>query len=535
MAGDTTSRTSADSPPEKTVRILHLEDSQADAELIQEMLTEDGLKFETIHVDNREDFLAALREGGFDLILADYSLPSFDGITAMNLARDACPDVPFILVSAILGEEVAIETVKQGATDYVLKQRLSRLGPSVRRALRESEDRKERMRAEEALRDKENQLRQAQKLEALGRLAGGIAHDFNNLLTIIMGYSRSLLNELGPDHRLATQIRETQKAGARAAMLIKQLLAFGRRQVLDPRVLDLNFVIDSLQGMLGPLMGGNIQLTIRKDPSLAPIKADQGQIEQVIMNLVVNARDAMPQGGTLTIETATVDVPLEDRPEGPYREPGRYATLAVRDTGSGMDAETQAKIFEPFFSTKEEGKGSGLGLAMVHGIITQSKGWVSVDSAPRLGTVFTLYLPETDEPAPSLQPKPRLEKPLSGAETILLVEDEGAVRMQIRDGLQQLGYAVLEAPNAVRALQVSNQLGKPIDLLLADVVLPGMSGWDLAQQLTSIQPNMKVLYISGYIDDMEVVHGMSSTNAAFLQKPFTPETIAEKVRDLLGG
>ncbi len=515
------------------MRILHLEDSPIDGELIQETLSHNGVTCDSVRVDNKDDFLAALQQGGVDLILADYSLPSFDGISALELAKQTCPDVPFIFVSATLGEELAVETLKEGATDYVLKQRLGRLVPSVNRALRDMQDRTERKRAEEALRDREQQLQQSQKMEALGRLAGGIVHDFNNLLTIIMGYSQVLLNQLGNQHPLASQIRESQEAVRQAASLIRQLLAFSRKQVMDPRLLNINLLVQNLEGMMDRLIGDQIKLVVEKEPLLGSVKSDQSQLEQVLMNLVVNARDAMPQGGTLTIQTENVEIPSPPGPTAPPLEPGRYVTLSISDTGHGMDPDTQAKIFEPFFTTKEEGKGTGLGLSTVHGIVKQSGGWISVHSVLNQGTRFTVYFPHCDDPSTAQAGGSGSAPTLGGHETILLVEDDVQLRQSIREQLQRLGYRVLEARNVFDAFLISNQEERPIHLLLADVIMPGMSGQDLAQQLTSVRPHMKVLYMSGYADDIGVTDSLNPAKMDFLVKPFSNEVLAGKVRALL--
>ena len=290
------------------LRLLHLEDDPIDADLITTTLIEGNIPCQSQLVDTRQAFVAALKEGRMDLILADYSIPGFDGMTALTLARQHCPDVPFLFVSATIGEELAIDAMHQGATDYVLKQRLGRLVPSVQRALRELDDRTERKRAEEALRQSEKQFRQSQKMEAVGRLAGGIAHDFNNLLTVIMGYSQVLLTELGPQHPLRGKIEETLKAGERAATLIRQLLTFSSKQSLDPKILSLNAAVTSLESLLRRLIGEDIHLVCTLDPTNGRLRADQAQLEQVLVNLVVNARDAMPKGGTLTIETAQVEL-----------------------------------------------------------------------------------------------------------------------------------------------------------------------------------------------------------------------------------
>ncbi|MFI5223136.1 MAG: response regulator [Nitrospirales bacterium] len=313
--------------------LLHHEDDPVDSELITTTLMEGNIPCQSQLVDTRQAFVAALKEGRMDLILADYSIPGFDGMTALTLARQHCPDVPFLFVSATIGEELAIDAMHQGATDYVLKQRLGRLVPSVQRALRELEDRAERKRAEEALRQSEKQFRQSQKMEAVGRLAGGIAHDFNNLLTVIMGYSQVLLTELGPQHPLRGKIEETLKAGERAATLIRQLLTFSSKQSLDPKVLSLNTAVTSLENLLRRLIGEDIQLVSQLDPTNGRLRADQAQLEQILVNLVVNARDAMPKGGTLTIETAQVELTRSPVYHLTPLPPGPYVRLAVSDTG----------------------------------------------------------------------------------------------------------------------------------------------------------------------------------------------------------
>jgi two-component system cell cycle sensor histidine kinase/response regulator CckA len=379
----------------------------------------------------------------------------------------------------------------------------------------------------------EHDLRQSQKMEAVGRLAGGIAHDFNNLLTVITGRSELLLERLGPDEPLRRDIELFQKTADRAAGLTRQLLAFSRRQVLQPRVLDLNGVVTGLSAILRRLIGEDIDLVTELTPELGSVRADPGQIEQVIVNLVLNARDAMPSGGRLTIETANVDVDAAS-PEAPGVGAGAYATVAVSDTGVGMDPETRQHIFEPFFTTKPPGQGTGLGLATVYGIVEQSEGTISVVSEPGQGTTVRIYLPrvnEAIEAAPIVSAPP--EPPQRG-ETVLLVEDEDAVRDLVVEILLGERYTVLPASDPGAALMIAERHRGPIHLLLTDVVMPQMSGRRLAEEITAVRPETKVIYISGYTDDAIVPQAAAATPAiAFLAKPFTPEGLASKIRDVL--
>ena len=515
------------------LRLLHLEDDPVDAELIAITLMEGNIPCQSQLVDTRQAFVTALKEGRMDLILADYSIPGFDGMTALTLAGQHCPDVPFLFVSATIGEELAIDAMHQGATDYVLKQRLGRLVPSVQRALREVDDRVERKRAEEALRQSEKQFRQSQKMEAVGRLAGGIAHDFNNLLTVIMGYSQVLLTELGPQHPLRGKIEETLKAGEKAATLIRQLLTFSRKQSFDPKILSLNTAVTSLESLLRRLIGEDIQLVSKLDPTNGRLRADQAQLEQVLVNLVVNARDAMLQGGTLTIETAQVELTRSPVYHLTPLPPGPYVRLAVSDTGCGMDRQTQSHIFEPFFTTKEEGKGSGLGLSTVFGIVTQCGGAIDVTSRVGHGTRFDLYFPSVESDILTTAPTEPLGQPQKGTETILLVEDEPSVRTLMLDELRKLGYRVIEAKNGVEACLLATQQAGSLQLLLTDVVMPGMGGRELAQHLSVIKPDLRTLFISGYTDDVGIMAGQEEGTSSFLQKPFTPEVLARTVRTLL--
>jgi len=378
----------------------------------------------------------------------------------------------------------------------------------------------------------ESQLLQAQKMEAIGRLAGGVAHDFNNLLTIIFGSSDVLLEDLSGDYPHRAEVEEIMKAARRAASLTRQLLAFSRRQVLELQVLDLNALVANLEGMLRRLIGEDVEFRTVLTPARGTVLADPGQLEQVIMNLAVNARDAMPQGGKLTIETAVADLDESYAQAHIPVKPGSYMMLAVSDTGIGMDVETKAHLFEPFFTTKEKGKGTGLGLAMVYGIVKQTGGYVWVYSEPGRGTTFKIYLPRVEAAPEPLVPKPAPVS-LRGSETVLMVEDEEAVRRLIRKVLETRGYVVIAAEGGAEALRLANAHDGVIHLLVTDVVMPGMSGRDLAQYLGSVRPETKVLYLSGYTDDAIIQHGVLEPGIAFLQKPFTPQGLARKVRQVL--
>ena len=395
------------------------------------------------------------------------------------------------------------------------------------------QDISERKRAEEAREALEAQLRQAQKMEAVGRLAGGVAHDFNNLLTVIRGRSDLLLYRLGPDDPLRRHVLLLQQTAERAAALTQQLLAFSRKQMLQPRILDLNGVVESTTTMLRRLIGEDIELDIRLDPDLGRVKADPGQLEQVILNLAVNARDAMPQGGRLSIETANVELDEAFARRNPGARPGGFARLQIGDTGVGMDATVQAHLFEPFFTTKALGQGTGLGLATVYGIVKQSGGYIKVDSAPGRGTTFAIYLPHVEEPGELREATASRAGSMAGSETILLVEDEDAVRELGREVLEMRGYTVLEAPHGAQALLVAERHAGPIHLMVTDVVMPHMSGRELVERLAPRRPDMRILYVSGYTDDAIVREGMLQPGTSFLQKPFTPDTLARRVRELL--
>jgi PAS domain S-box-containing protein len=395
------------------------------------------------------------------------------------------------------------------------------------------EDITERRRAEEALKKSEEQLRQWQRVEAIGRLAGGVAHDFNNLLMTIKGCSELLLRELDVKNPRREEVEEIRKAAERATALTRQLLAFGRRQVLQPQVLDLNEVVANMDRMLQRLIGEDIQLLTVLDPELWPLKVDPGQIEQVIMNLAVNARDAMPGGGKLTIETANVVLDEDYARRHVSVKPGPCVMLAVTDNGCGMDQETQSHLFEPFFTTKKTGEGTGLGLSTVYGIVKQSGGNIWAYSEPRQGTTFKIYLPRVEEAIETYRPKVAPTASPRGSETILLVEDEGAVRTIVSKILQNKGYTVLEAHHGPEALEICQVHEGPIHLMVTDVVMPHMSGRELAERLTILRPELRVLFMSGYPDNAIVHHGVLGAGTAFLQKPFTLNALEGKVRELL--
>ena len=378
----------------------------------------------------------------------------------------------------------------------------------------------------------EAQLRQAQKMEAVGRLAGGIAHDFNNLLMVIQGYTELLLDKLGGEHPLRRNAEQIHDASQRAASLTRQLLAFSRKQMLAPQVLNIQEVVTDMEKMLRRLIGEDIELVTMNAPELWHVRADRSQIEQVILNLAVNSRDAMPSGGKLTIETCNTELDSSYSRQAVV-EPGQYVLLAVSDTGIGMDAATQAHIFEPFFTTKEKGKGTGLGLATVYGIVKQSGGYIWVYSEPGKGAAFKVYLPRVIKTAEQAAQKPEPRRSGRGSETILLVEDEKGVRELAREYLTEAGYIVLEAENAEQALRVARESTAKIDLLFTDVVMAGISGRQLAEQMQQLRPGLRVLYMSGYTDEAIVHHGILGRGMALLQKPFTLNSLALKIRETL--
>ena len=380
----------------------------------------------------------------------------------------------------------------------------------------------------------EDQFRQSQKMEAVGRLAGGIAHDFNNLLTVINGYTEVLLYHLSPGHPLHAKAEAIQQASDRATTLTRQLLAFSRKQLLELKVIDVNAIVTDMERLLRPLIGEHIELTTSLAPNIGCTRADAGQLEQVIMNLVVNAKDAMPNGGKICIRTASVTLDDSYRPENTFIKHGPYVMISISDNGHGMDRETQARIFEPFFTTKEKGKGTGLGLSTVYGIIKQSGGYVFVQSELGRGTVFTIYFPRVDEPSEAHGVAPISHAAAGGTETILLVEDEDSVRQLVRETLESRGYRVLEASSGDAALALATTHADPIHLLITDVVMPGLNGHELVEQLLPARPAIKVLYLSGYAQEAFGTTSPAEAPKFFLQKPFTLQSLSRKVREILG-
>jgi two-component system cell cycle sensor histidine kinase/response regulator CckA len=512
------------------MRVLLIEDNEDDACLIREMLQERreaGADLEC--VDRLGSGLTQLAQGKVDLVLLDLSLPDSHGLETLNKIQTEAPNVPIVVLTGLDDEAMAVQAVRRGAQDYLVKGRLD--GYLLSRAMRYAVERKQ---AERDLRESEARLRQSQKMEGIGQLAGGIAHDFNNLLTVINSYSDMLLGDIGFDNPfLRNGLDQIKEAGHRAASLTRQLLAFSRRQVLEPKVLDLNESVSTMGKLLRRLIGEDITLVLCPHPALGRVKADPGQIEQVLMNLAVNARDAMPGGGQLTIETMNVELDTAYARTHVSVLPGPYVMLAVSDTGCGMDTDTQAHIFEPFFTTKELGKGTGLGLATVYGIVKQSGGYIWVYSEPGKGTSFKIYLPLVEENAELPKPDSAPDDALCGSETILLVEDEEMVRALALAILERYGYTVLAAKHVNDALRIAQEGPRPIHLLLTDTIMPGMNGPELAVQVLAIRPEMKVLYMSGYTDKAFTSTAAWKPGTAFLQKPFIPQTLGRKVRETL--
>jgi signal transduction histidine kinase len=510
---------------DKPLRVLIVEDSEDDCELLVHQLEEGGYDLTHERVQTAEAMKTALGRAHWDVVLSDYSMPMFSGPAALEVLQATGSDVPFIIVSGTIGEETAVAALKAGAHDYLVKGRLARLVPAIERELREAVTRRDRIRLE-------GQLRQAQKMEAIGMLAGGVAHDFNNMLTVILGFSELLAEQIGPDKPIGRDLKEIVGAAQRAAALTRQLLAFSRKQVLVVTPLDLTKVVRDVESMLRRLLGEQITIETALADDLDPVMADVTQLEQVLMNLSVNARDAMPKGGVLTLATRNTTLDRGYTAAHPGAKMGPCAALSVSDTGTGMSAETREHIFEPFFTTKERGQGTGLGLAAVYGIVKQMNGYIEVESHIARGSTFTIYLPRTKQ-ATHVPNAPTVMTSPVGSETILLVEDENSVRAFTQMALQRFGYRVIEAGTAEGALTILDDVNLTIHLLLTDIVLPGIDGHELAVRAARHRPHLSVLFMSGYTTRLSTVEGFLGAGMELLEKPFSAHALLTKTRQLL--
>ncbi len=640
------------------IDILHLEDDPYDAQLVQAKLEEAGMACRITRVQSRDEFEDALGRPDLDIILADYRLPMYDGLSALHLVARRRPDIPFIFVSGTIGEEAAIEALTKGATDYVLKQSLMRIGPAVQRALREAHNQSERRQAEKSLAQSEammrgilnsvdegfvvidrqyrirsanraycslvnlreeevigrqchailrqnnqpcyesglecpvqhtfrtgtahacfithqaasgallylelksypisdasgtivsvietindvtekyqlqEQLAHSQKMESVARLAGGVAHDFNNMLGVIIGHAELAMGRVDTAEPLLGNLREIRKAAGRSAALTRQLLAFARKQTVAPRVLDLNETVSGMLNMLRPLIGEDIDLVWRPGKGASPVKMDPSQIDQILVNLCVNARDAITGIGRITIETDLITFDPDYCRHHPEIVAGDYVSLIISDDGCGMEPEILGAIFDPFFTTKDIGRGTGLGLATVYGIIKQNDGFIKVHSEPGQGTTFKLYLPRYLDEAVHVRHQEREAQIPVGHETILLVEDESLILSMTTLMLEKLGYQVLSASTPADAMRVTSAHEGEIRLLIVDVIMPEMNGRDLANQVAAHQPAMGCLFMSGYSGDIIANHGILEEGVHFIQKPFSMESLAVKVRQVLDG
>ncbi len=461
----------------------------------------------------------------WDIAIADFQ-SRCGAIDALRIVQEAGIDLPLIVVSGKAKDSDILAVLKAGAADHMARGNLMRLNAAVERELRSAKMRRDRNALEE-------QFRQVQKMEAVGRLAGGVAHDFNNLLTVITGYSDLLLSGFDLADHQRSALEQIRRSAERGGALTNQLLSFSRKQPLETRTVRINQLVMNTEKMLRRLIGEDIELVVIPAAGTDTVEADPGRLEQVIMNLAVNARDAMPGGGKLTIETAAVTLSENFSARQIGLEPGRYVLLKISDTGVGMDEETQSHLFEPFFTTKKVGRGTGLGLATAYGIIRQSRGAIRFDSEAGKGTTAAVYLPLALDSSPG-KGEVLIERfAPGGAETVLVVEDEARVRKLIVDVLASQGYTVVEATRGEEALRLCKRRSGAIDLGVLDVVMPEMSGPDLARQILPLCPGIRLLYISGYTDEAVLHHGIPESGVAFLQKPFLPDALLRKVRDVL--
>ncbi len=511
------------------LQILLLEKTPNDAVLVEALLIQAKIPCSIRHMETSGAFLSEINRQFFDLVIADYSLSGFKVLAEINLARTNQARLPFVLVSGVTDDDIAIKLLESGVTDYVLRDHPSKLVPAVRRVMNEIEARL----GHEEL---ERQLIQAQKMEVIGQLSGGVAHDFNNVIAVIMGNNDYALGHLKPGDPLRTNLEEIRHAAKRAAALTQQLLVFSRNQTLQPTVLDLNEVISSMDKMLSRMTAENIELAIIPERPIGRIKADSGYIGQLLMNLVVNARDAMPEGGRLSIKTRNVTLPTNDLQVGHGLVPGDYVALSVCDTGIGISEEIRKHLFEPFFTTKPTGKGTGLGLATCQTIARQLGAHIEVDSAPGKGTTFLIYFPRIEQPLESAATftKTATLSRSRGSETLLVVEDETALRRVAVIALRAQGYTVLQAATGQEGLRVaSDHKGAPIDLVITDIVMPQMGGKVMVEWLKATYPNLKILFTSGYTAETVAHEGQNGTESAFLPKPYNLGTLTRKIRDVL--
>jgi two-component system cell cycle sensor histidine kinase/response regulator CckA len=509
------------------IRVLLVDDSIDDADLVVRELSKVGGDIVSHRVDDPDSMRHALESQAWDVVICDWTMPHFSGLAAHELLKTVRGNVPFIISSGTCTEEMAIKAMQSGARDWVPKDSLGRLAPAVSRELKKEE---ERQRAQEALHRAENQLRQAQKMDAIGGLAAGVAHDFNNILSVIIGHADVVLLDPKDVTQIQESLSEIREAARRATEMTRRLLAFSRDQVLQPRIVDLDQIVSGLEKMLRRLIGEDIELVTPRANDLGKIVIDPGQMEQVILNLVVNARDAMPDGGMLTIQTSNVELDVTQAAELPGLGVGAHVLLTVSDTGIGMDEATQVRIFEPFFTTKGPGQGTGLGLATVYGIVKNSGGVIETKSKLGYGATFRIYFPRSST-VEAFAPQVRANAPkrgtAHGSKTILLVEDDTAVQSLVCTILERHGYRVLVASHGDEALSLADGHRESIDLLLTDVVMPRMNGRQLSEALTARRPGMKTIYMSGY------TRGILELGKNFLQKPIAPVALIQMVGDVL--